>query len=203
MKSFVKIDPLLHVEDIEDILRLPVVARVSSFDRTGLIDLEEDISEAHETGQPVIPVLIDSYGGAVYTCQGMISAIENSRIPVATIVTSKAMSAGAVLFAFGTEGYRYMDPNATLMLHDIADSPEGKLEDLKTDVKHLEALNVSVYRRMAKHLGHKDDYFLDLIKQANHLDLYLTAKEAKKHKLANHIKVPTVEVNVKVEYKFG
>lgn len=202
MKCITKIDPRLTVENVKDILRLPILVRVSKFDNIGLADLEEDISDAHETGQPIIPVLIDSYGGSVYSCLGMISAMENSRLPVATILTSKAMSAGAVLFAFGTEGYRFMDPNATMMLHDIADSPDGKLEDLKVDVKHLEHLNETVYKRMARHLGHPDDYFLQLIKKGNHLDLYLTAKEAKKHKIANHLRVPTLEVNIAVNYEF-
>lgn len=202
MKSIVKIDPLLHIEDTKDVLNFPVIARVTRFDANGLADLQDDISAAHETGQPVVPIVIDSFGGEAYTCIAMISAIQNSRIPVATIVTGKAMSAGAVLFGFGTEGFRFMDANAILMLHDIADDPEGKLEDLKVDVKHLEYLNQTIYKRMAKHVGQPDDYFLQLIKKTNHLDLYLTGKEAKKHKLANHIRVPTLELNVKVEYKF-
>jgi len=200
MKCITTTDPRLTVEDVYDIFKAPVIVKVSRFDTQGQSDFENDISDAHESGQPVIPVVIDSFGGSSYSCLGMISAIENSRLPVATILTSKAMSAGAILFAFGSDGYRFMDPNATLMLHDISDSPDGKLEDLKVDVKHLEHLNEMVYKRMARHLGHKEDYFLQLIKKASHLDVYMTAKEAKKHRIANHLRVPTLDVKISVEY---
>lgn len=202
MKCITKIDPRLRIpnDDLSDYFNMPVVVRVHRFDSVGLENFEHDMSDAHESGQPVIPVVIDSFGGSSYSCLGMISCIEHSRLPVATILTSKAMSAGAILFAFGTESYRFMDPHAVIMLHDIADSPDGKIEDLKVDVKHLEHLNDMVYKRMSKHLGHKEDYFLQLLKSANHLDVYMTAKEAKKHKIANHLRVPTLDVNISVEY---
>ena len=106
---------------------------------------EKDMSEAQQTGQPVVPVIIDSYGGVVYGLLGMISAIEQCSIPVATILTSKAMSAGAILFCFGTEGYRFMDKNACMMIHDAGCMSQGKVEDIKADTKHLDHLNQSLY----------------------------------------------------------
>lgn len=203
MNTIFNIDPLITVEDREDLILAPVIVRVTKFDSEGVEDFEEDMCEAHNTGQPVIPVLIDSYGGSVYGCRGMIDVIEQARLPVATIVRTKAMSAGAILFAFGTEGYRYMSPDATIMIHDISDMMDGKIEDIKSDVKHLEFLNQTIYKKMAKHLGHPDDFFLDLLRKNSHLDMYLTAKEAKKIKLANHLKTPTFDVTVSVNYKFG
>lgn len=203
MNTIYKIDPLIICEDREDLLLEPVVVRVTKFDSEGVEDFEEDMSEAHNTGQPVIPVIIDSYGGSVYGCRGMVDVIERARLPVATIVRTKAMSAGAILFAFGTEGYRYMSPDATIMIHDIADTMDGKIEDIKSDVKHLEYLNQTMYKKMAKHLGHPEDFILDMLRKNRHLDMYLTAKEAKKLKLANHLSVPTLDVTVSVTYNFG
>lgn len=203
MNTIFNIDNRIICEDREDLLLPPMVVRVTKFDSEALEDFEEDMSDAHNTGQTVIPVLIDSYGGSVYGCRGMVDVIEQAKLPVATIVRSKAMSAGAILFAFGTEGYRYMSPDATLMIHDIADAMDGKIEDIKSDVKHLEYLNQTMYKKMAKRLGHADNYFLDLLRKNRHLDWYLTAKDAKKHRMANHLKTPTLEVNVSVNYKFG
>lgn len=202
MNVLIDIDPLIRTEHPKDILAEPVIACVNKFDHDSLLDLQEDVSRAHQTGQPVIPVIIDSYGGSPYTCLGMISTLQNSRLPVATILTTKALSAGAILFAFGTEGYRFMDPHASLMLHQVSDRTGGKLEELKVDVKHLEEINASVYKMMAKHLGHSPSYFLDLIHKSN-LDIYLTAKEAKRHKIVNHLHVPTMKVRVSVHYQFG
>ena len=56
----------------------------------------------------------------------MISDIKHSSIPVATIVQGKAMSCGAILFSFGAEGKRYMDPDATVMIHDVSSMDRGK-----------------------------------------------------------------------------
>lgn len=202
MKRIIKVDPNLTVEDYEDIMREPVVVRVNGFTANDVRDFEDDISAAHSSGQPIIPIIVDSFGGSSYGCMAMVSAIENCRLPVATIVTSKAMSAGAILFAFGTEGHRYMDPNAILMLHDMISDTEGKIDDIKADARHVESLNTSIYKRMAKHLGQPENYFSDLIK-SSHVDLYVNAKDAKKHKIANVLKVPSFEINVKLEYKFG
>ncbi len=84
----------------------PVVIRVNKFDEKSAKDFAEKIASAHNTGQSVIPVIIDSYGGQVYSLMSMIASIKNSELPVATIVEGKAMSCGVILFSCGTEGYR-------------------------------------------------------------------------------------------------
>jgi ATP-dependent Clp protease protease subunit len=157
------------------------------------------MSEAHNTGQPVIPVIVDSYGGDAYGVLGMIASIQASRLPVATIVSSKVMSAGTILFAFGSDGYRYIDPHAQIMLHDISSMTFGKIEDLKVDVEHAEHLNMMLYKRMAKHLGHPENYFLNLLRSRRNMDIFMTAKEAKKHRIANHLRIPTFDINIKLE----
>ena len=107
----------------------------------------KEIIQKHE--QMVLPVVIDSYGGQVYSLMSMISDIQHSRIPVATIVQGKAMSCGAILFSFGTEGRRYMDPDATVMIHDVSSMGWGKVEEIKADAKEVERLNQKVYKMMA------------------------------------------------------
>ena len=65
----------------------PVIIRVNKFDEESAKDFASQMSLAHNTGQSVIPVVIDSYGGQVYALMSMISAIKASELPVATIVT--------------------------------------------------------------------------------------------------------------------
>ena len=50
----------------------------------------------------------------------------------------------------------------------------------------------------AKHIGHKENYFLDLLHATNHSELYLTAKDAKKHNICNHVGVPQLVTEIKV-----
>ena len=47
---------------------------------------------AQNSGQKVVPIEIDSFGGQVYSLMSMIAAIKASRIPLATIVQGKAIS---------------------------------------------------------------------------------------------------------------
>ena len=64
----------------------PVIIRVNKFDEKSAKEFAEDIAKAHNTGQSIIPVIIDSYGGQVYSLMSMVASIKNSELPVATIV---------------------------------------------------------------------------------------------------------------------
>ena len=161
------------------------------------------MTKAQNTGQPVVPIIIDSYGGQVYSLMSMISDIQHSRIPVATIVQGKAMSCGAILFSFGAEGKRYMDPNSTIMIHDVSSMSRGKVEEVKADAGETERLNQIVYRMMAQNCGHHDEYFLDIVHEKGHADWYLDANECKKHKIANHLRVPELKIETKVSFAFN
>ena len=171
---------------------LPVIIRVNKFDESSAKDFSTQMMKAQNTGQPVVPVIIDSYGGQVYSLMSMISDIQHSTLPVATIVQGKAMSCGAILFSFGLDGMRYMDPDATVMIHDVSSMGWGKVEEIKADAKEVERLNQKVYKMMAFNCGH----------EKGHADWFLDAKEAKRHKLANKLKIPEMKIDVKVDFEF-
>jgi ATP-dependent Clp protease, protease subunit len=181
----------------------PVVIRVNEFTNKAVKEFQTAMNRAHNTGQPVIPVVIDSYGGQVYSLMAMISSIKHAELPVATIIEGKAMSCGAILFSFGEEGMRFMDPDATLMIHDVSSMVWGKVEDLKADTAEAERLNQKVYRMMAANCGKHEDYFLEHVHERGHADWFLDAAEAKKHNLANQIRIPKFNVvaNVKIDFE--
>tara|TARA_B100000900_G_scaffold414585_1_gene441655 strand:- start:8240 stop:8842 length:603 start_codon:yes stop_codon:yes gene_type:complete len=181
----------------------PVIIRVNKFDEESAKDFATRMSLAHNTGQSVIPVVIDSYGGQVYSLMSMISAIKSSRLPVATIVEGKAMSCGAILFSFGEEGMRYMDPDATVMIHDVSSGMWGKVEEIKASAAEVERLNKKVYTMMARNCGQSDDFFIEEVHKRGRADWYLDAKEAKKVKLANHLRTPQLDVNVNLSFNFS
>lgn len=181
----------------------PVIIRVNKFDEESAKDFSSQMSLAHNTGQKVIPVIIDSYGGQVYALMSMIAAIKASELPVATIVEGKAMSCGAVLFTFGEEGMRYMDPDATVMIHDVSSAQWGKVEEIKASAAETERLNKKIYTMMARNCGHDDDFFLEEVHNRGRADWYLESKEAKKLKIANHLRIPKLDVNVSVDFKFA
>lgn len=201
MRTIVNVDPRFNREKLKDCFRHPVIVRVTKFTEESLEEFINDFNEAINTGQPVVPVEIDSYGGSVHAVMGMVSVIESSPIPVATMCSTKIMSCGAVLFSFGTEGHRYMHPDATMMIHDASYGTGGKVEDMKVDTKYVDDLNKRMFKKLSRHIGKKSDYILNMIKERSHLDWFLTAAQAKKIGIANHLRLPTMEVNVSLDFK--
>jgi ATP-dependent Clp protease protease subunit len=132
----------------------------------------------------------------------MISAIRSADLPVATIVEGKAMSCGAVLMTFGAEGLRFADPDATIMIHDVSSGGHGKIEELKADVAEAERLDEKIYTMMARNCGKKDDYFKKKVFQKKHADWFMGPEEAKKHGMANHLRLPIMNIKVAVDIDF-
>lgn len=200
MKVIKYFSPLLKEHELID--DLPTIIRVRKFNEEAANKFSVELSKAQNSGQPVVPVIIDSYGGEVYSLMSMISDIKHSKVTVATIIQGKAMSCGAVLFSFGEEGHRYMDPDATLMIHDVSSMGFGKVEEIKADAAETERLNQKLYTMMAENCAHHKDYFLDIIHEKGHADWYLDIEEARKHKLANHAHVPALKITANIQFKF-
>ena len=55
---------------------------------------------------------------------------------------------------------------------------------------------------MAQNCGKKDDYFLKIVDKKKHADWFLDAPEAKKHGMANHLRVPKFDIRVSVDIDF-
>jgi ATP-dependent Clp protease protease subunit len=191
------ISPL--VKEIE-LKQDPVVITVNEFTEESANEFSILISSAQNTGQKVIPVIIDSYGGQAYSLLSMIGTIKSSKIPVATIVKGKAMSCGAILSSFGEEGLRFMDRDAVIMIHDVSSSAFGKVEELKADARESERLNKKLYTMMARNCGKPDDYFLNLIHDKGHADWFLEADEAKEHNIVQQLRVPYLKGTVTVSF---
>lgn len=201
MNYIFKKDPMIKDLDLHD--NFPVIIRVRSFTEAAAKEFSSLMMRAHNTGQTVIPIIIDSYGGQVYSLMSMIADIKNSKLPVATIVQGKAMSCGAILFSFGQEGMRYMDEDSTVMIHDVSSMGWGKIEELKADAAEADRLNKKIFHMMAQNCGKNKKYFLDLIHEKGHADWYLDSDECLEHNLANKIEVPTLNVNVSVDIALG
>ena len=60
MKWTTKISPLIKEVELR---KSPVIIRVNKFDDDHAKKFSDQIAQAHNTGQKVIPVIVDSYGG--------------------------------------------------------------------------------------------------------------------------------------------
>lgn len=117
--------------------------------------------------------------------------------PIVTIALGKAMSCGAALFTCGSAGHRFIAPNATMMLHDVADeSGGGKVEDQRASVKETQRLNDLIWKRMSKNIGKPPSFLLNQLKKRARVDWFVTPKEAVKLGLADSVGLPTFELRM-------
>lgn len=206
MNEIYEIDPRLcfrSAKDLEEAFQCPITVTVNEFTTESAAKFRGMVALAVHTGQTVIPVVIDSYGGEVYSLLSMLDTISACPIPVATVATGKAMSCGAVLLTAGTPGLRYVAPTASIMIHEVASGMKGKVEEIKADVQESDRLNKLIFSLMAKNCKRNAEYFQEIIHEKNHADWYLTAEEALKHGVVDQIKVPSFKVAIKVEEIFG
>jgi ATP-dependent Clp protease, protease subunit len=180
----------------------PIIVTVNKFDEQSAEDFRNKFSMAQNTGQKVIPVVIDSYGGQVYSLMSMIATIRASPLPVATIAEGKAMSCGAVLLTCGEEGMRYMDPDATVMIHDVASGQHGKNEEVKASAAETDRLNKKIFKIMAQNCGKPEDFFLKEIHKRGHADWFLEADECKSIGMINYTRIPKINVKIDVSIDF-
>lgn len=169
---------------------------VNKFNEEGYSQFCQDAEKVLNTGQDFLPIVIDSYGGTVYSLLGMVDFLQSSPVKVITICESKCMSCGAILFSCGQE--RYMSPTCTVMVHEVSSVLWGKEVELQNDAKEVSRLNRKIYALLDKNTGHKPGYWKNLTKQNDHTDLYMVAAVAKKHNLATAIGCPTLETRVSV-----
>lgn len=86
-----------------------------------------------------IKLHIDSYGGSVYQCLGLIGVMEACTTPIHTIVTGVAMSAGFMIAIHGSKRFAYK--HATFMYHQLSSMAWGTLADMKASVEEGDRLH--------------------------------------------------------------
>ena len=169
---------------------------VGDIDETLMDTCSRQFTRIVASGQPYVPVVVHSQGGNLCDALAFMALLSTSPVPVVTICTGQAYSAGALVFSAGTEGYRFVAPDATLMLHQVSLAGiAGTAREVTNEARELERVNASAFLRLAANTGQPAAYFSHLVKHADG-DVYLNAPDAVHHRLANHVGVPHVEVRV-------
>jgi len=178
-----------------------IIYVTGSISEHGAQQFKKDMKDAEDTGQPIIPIVISSYGGSVYSMLEMIDVIKKSNRVIATIVNGKAMSAAAVLFSCGDSGYRFVAPNSTIMIHEVSSGAQGKTNEIVANADETKRLNDLMLSIMSENIGRGPDYFSELIHQHGHADWFLSAQDAIDYELADKIGTPNIIMSVEVNVK--
>ena len=166
---------------------------VNDFTEYGVKSFKADFDDLNGSNLPIIPVIIDSFGGDVYSLLAMLDIMSTASKPVATIALGKAMSCGSILLACGSAGLRFVGPHATVMIHDVATISFGKIEELKSDVGEAERLNIKIFGLLNERCAKNKGYFQKIVAEKKHTNWYLDSKEVLKHGLADHVGLPVID----------
>jgi len=116
-----------------------------------------------------IQMYIDSYGGAVYQCFGLLGVMDKSDTPIHTIVTGAAMSCGFMILISGHKRFGYK--HSTPLYHQVSTGFYGKVQDMEESLAEAKRLqkkieNITFERtsiskkKLAEILKNKKDWFM-------------------------------------------
>ena len=108
---------------------------------------------ANDDRKADIHLYVNTPGGSVYSGMGIYDTMRYVRCPVATYVVGAAASMGAILFAAGTKGKRYILPNARVMIHQPLGGAHGPATDIKIELDEMLRTQKQLYEIIARHTG--------------------------------------------------
>lgn len=130
------------------------------------------IYEAHDLiyNPKPIKIYIDSYGGYVYQCLGLLGVMKASSAPIHTIVTGCAMSCGFLISISGHRRFGY--PRSTYLYHQVSGGAFGTAKDIEEQVIEVSRLQSIIEditlentkiteKRLQKVYKTKKDWFID------------------------------------------
>lgn len=132
-----------------------------------------------------IHMLINSPGGSVTEAWQICDIMDAIQTPVFTIGSGQIASAALTIFINGEKGFRVLSEHTSVMSHQYSWGVAGKMDDLVS--AHREFNNI--YDRMESHFHRKTGLSRKIIKEKllGGLDNWMTAKEAKRMKLADQV----------------
>ncbi len=121
-----------------------------------------------------IKIYIDSYGGYVYQCFGLLSVMERSVTPIHTIVTGCAMSCGFMMLISGHK--RFAHKLSTPLYHQVSSGAFGTVKEMEEKIeesKRLQEQLESIVKEKTNISKKKLKEIFDTKK-----DWYMTSEEA-------------------------
>jgi len=123
-----------------------------------------------------IKLYVDSYGGEVYQCLGLLGIMEKSKIPIHTIVTGCAMSCGFLISIAGHERFGF--PGSTFLYHSVSSGSFGTTKQMEEDIIETKRLQKIIEKHTLKNTDITKDELRDIYEKK--IDWFIDSKQAKK-----------------------
>jgi ATP-dependent Clp protease protease subunit len=144
-----------------------------------LLFLESENPEAD------INFYINSPGGVVTAGMAIYDTMQYIKCPVSTIVIGQAASMGALLLAGGEKGKRYALANSRVMIHQPLGGAQGQASDILIQAEEIKRTRDMINSILAGHTGQT----VAKIAEDTERDNFMTALEAKKYGMVDHVLV--------------
>lgn len=83
----------------------------------------------------VLELYVNTTGGDLYEMFALIDVMKSSYHHISTVGVGAIMSAGFMIFASGSSGYRFIGKNTGIMNHQHSDNMDAKMHDMKAQMK--------------------------------------------------------------------
>ena len=100
------------------------------------------------TPNPII-LHINSFGGGVFAAFAAIDFIQQSSIPVYTVVEGATASAGTLMSIVGKK--RFIRPHASMLIHQLSSWFGGKMTEIDDDYQNLKQMHETITQLYVKH----------------------------------------------------
>lgn len=131
-----------------------------------------------------IHLMINSGGGSVTAAWQICDIMDCIATPVFTIGVGTVASAALAIFINGQRGHRILSDKTSVMSHQYTWGVEGKYKDLI----HTQQEFGNIYERLEKHYTRNTRLSTEFVrKKLLSDDCWLTAEQAMKLKLADHV----------------
>ncbi len=132
-----------------------------------------------------ISMYVNSPGGSVSAGLAVYDTIQYLRCDVATYDVGMAASMGAVIFAGGAKGKRFLLPNSRMLLHQpmLGGVMQGSASDLSIEAEEIVRLRLVLYQIIAQRTGQK----LEQVAKDCDRNKWLNAQEALEYGLGDEI----------------
>ena len=173
--------------DIPDLEELHYYFFTSEFDNSSSTDAIRFIMQRNlmKKKPKQMKMIINSPGGCVASAFALIDMMKGSKVPVYTYGLGEIASCGLLTFIAGEKGHRYVTRNTAILSHQFSWGSFGKEHELLASVVEFTNTSQRLIEHYKKCTGQTEAVIKKYLLPPE--DVWLTAKEAVKYGLADHI----------------
>ena len=131
-----------------------------------------------------IKIYINSPGGSVLSGLSIFNTMRAVKCPIVTVGMGMCASMGQFLISAGDKGNRYMMKDCFIMMHEVASGAQGKRSTLNNENNFTNRLGDLLENYIAEFTGKT---FEEIHRDAEFLDRWFNAEEAKEYGFVDHI----------------